>query len=88
MSARIDLRAFRSFGLPSSIEVGGETVGDCLEALTKQLPQMQKMLFNKEGKLNGYVEILVNGTSVYPQDLMYQVKDGDVITALAVLGGG
>jgi len=88
MSARIDLRAFASFGVPSSTEVRGETVGNCLEALTKQLPQMQKILFDKEGRLNGYVEILVNGTSVYPHDLMYPVKNGDVITALAVLGGG
>ena len=88
MSVRIDLHAFLNFGAPSSVEVEGETVQNCLETMTKRLPQMQKILFDQEGKLHGYVEILVNGTSIYPYALAYRVRDGDVITALAVLGGG
>ena len=88
MSVRIDLQAFLSCGVPTSLEVEGKSVGECIEMLVRCFPQMGKILFEKEGKLNPYVELFVNGVTVYPQNLAHQVEEGDVITALAVIGGG
>jgi len=88
MSVRIDLQAFLSHGVPASVEVEGKTVGECLEVLIERFPQMKKILFQRKGTLNGYIEIFVNGATPYPDNLMCQVKDGDVVTALTVLGGG
>jgi molybdopterin converting factor small subunit len=88
MSVRIDLQAFSSYGVPASLEVEGKSVGECLEMLIRRFPQMAKILFDEQGKLIGYVEIFVNGVAFYPHNLTYQVKEGDVIMALAVIGGG
>ena len=69
-------------------EVDGDTVGQCLNHLVKQFPGIEKELFGKDGKLLSYVNIFVNGESVYPDDLAKSAKDGDEIYIVPMVQGG
>lgn len=70
------------------VEVGGNTVGQCLEQLISRFPALKESLFAKNGKLNNVVEIYVNMKSSYPEELAKPVKDGDELHILMVLAGG
>ena len=70
------------------VEVNGDTVGQCLDHLVKQFPGIEKMLFDKNGKLRIYANIYVNKESAYPKGLAKPVKDGDELDILFIIGGG
>ncbi len=72
----------------AAVEVNGSSVGGCLEHLVKQSPDIEKMLFAKNGKLLNYVGIFVNGKDTYPDELAKPVEDGDELNILYILGGG
>ncbi len=70
------------------LEVEGETVGDCLNQVVKQFPEMKEALFDKKGRLLNVIEIYVNMESAYPDELAKKVKDGDKIHIAMMLAGG
>ena len=70
------------------VEVNGSTVGECLEHLIKQFPDIGKMLFAQNGKLLIYVGIYINGEDIYPDELAKPVKDGDELHIIYIIGGG
>jgi molybdopterin converting factor small subunit len=70
------------------VPVEGNTVGECLNHLTKQFPGMEKALFAKKDKLLNVVEVFLNHTTAYPNELIKPVKDGDEIHLLVMLAGG
>ncbi len=70
------------------VEVDGNTVGACLDNLVRQFPDMEKVLFNRKGKLVNVIEIYVNLKSAYPDELARQVKDGDNIHITLMIAGG
>ena len=70
------------------VAVEGKTVGECLNQLVKQFPGMEKALFAKKDKLLNVVEVFVNHTSAYPNELVKPVKDGDEIHLVVMLAGG
>ncbi len=70
------------------VEVNGSTVGQCLEQLVAQFPEVKKGLFGKDGKLLNYVDIYVNGESAYPEELAKPVEDGDELHLVLILAGG
>lgn len=69
-------------------EVNGSTIGECLDDLVKQFPDIKKELFDKKGRLLHYVSIWVNGEDAYPAELAKQVKDGDELYLLPLFAGG
>ena len=71
-----------------SAEVNGSTVGECLDDLVKQFPDLKQVLFDKKGKLQRYLDVYVNGASAYPEELAKPVKDGDTIQLVYFLAGG
>ena len=90
MSINISIhRTHRQFtdGL-DSVEVQGNNVGDCLEDLIRQFPDMRNALFDKKGKLLNAVEIYINQKSAYPDEMVKPVKDGDDIHITLMLAGG
>ncbi len=90
MSIKINIhRTHRQFtnGL-DIVEVDGNTVGACLDNLVRQCPGMEKVLFDKKGKLVNVVEIYVNLKSAYPNELAKQVRDGDNIHITLMIAGG
>ena len=70
------------------VEINGSTVGDCLNNLVKQSPDIKKRLFSKNGNLFENIAISVNGESAYPEQLAKTVKDGDELNILFIIGGG
>ena len=70
------------------VPVEGNTVGECLNHLTKQFPGLEKALFAKKDKLLNVVEVFVNHATAYPNELIKPVKDGDEIHLLVMLAGG
>ena len=88
MSIKVTLHPFLNDGVELQLEVDGNTVGECIKSILKQYPAMEKKMFGKNGVLKGYVEILVNGQGTTPNELAYQVKDGDSMSVLVFLSGG
>ncbi len=72
----------------ASIEVEGNTVGECLDNLVKKFPGLMKALFKEKGKLANNIEVYVNLKSAYPNELAIPVKDGDEIHLTVMLTGG
>jgi len=70
------------------VEVNGSTVGECLEQLATRFSRIRKLLFDKDGKLDMFGDIYVNGESFYPQGLARSVKDGDELYIAVLVGGG
>ncbi len=70
------------------VEVKGSTVGECLEQLTAQFPEVKKGLFDKDDKLLNYVDVYVNGESAYPEELARSVRDGDELHIVLTIAGG
>lgn len=70
------------------VAVEGSTVGECLNHLIKQFPEMEKALFAKKDKLLNNVEVFLNHASAYPNELVKPVKDGDEIHLVTMLAGG
>jgi molybdopterin converting factor small subunit len=75
-------------GDQETIEVSGNTVGECLDHLIRQFPGMKKMLFDAGGKLHNYVGIYINGEDAYPNELARPLKDSDKLDLLYIIGGG
>lgn len=70
------------------VAVEGKTVGECLNHLIKQFPGMEKALFAKKDKLLNNIEVYINHTSAYPNELIKPIKDGDEIHLVTMLAGG
>jgi len=71
-----------------TVEVNGNTVGECFYDLVQQFPGMKTRLFDKKGKFLNYVDIYVNLESSYPEELTKPVKDGDELSITIIIGGG
>lgn len=90
MSVKINIHPFFSHltNDQTVVEVNGNTVGQCLEQLVAQFPQLRKRLFEKDGSVSRLVDIYVNGESAYPEELAKPVKDGDEIHTEVIISGG
>jgi molybdopterin converting factor small subunit len=90
MSARVAMHPFfvEHVRGKEAIEVEGKDIGECLAALIKQYPPIEKKLFEKRGKLRGYLDIYVNGKSTFPDILTHPVVDGDEIRIIVFGAGG
>ncbi|MBC7347323.1 MAG: MoaD/ThiS family protein [Clostridia bacterium] len=71
------------------VEVEGRRVGECLASLVRRYPALKQALFDRHGRLRGWIEIYCNDRTTYPDELDHLVADGDQlrITVLAVGGG-
>ena len=70
------------------VNVNGKTVGDCLNDLVGQFPQLETLLFDKEGELLKLLNVYVNGESAYPEELAKSVNDGDKLDIMYTIVGG
>jgi molybdopterin converting factor small subunit len=70
------------------VEISGSTVGECLDRLVEQFPDISQMLYARESELFDYVSIYVNGEFASNDESARPVKDGDELHILYILGGG
>ena len=70
------------------VEAEGSTVGEVLEALFAQYPDLKDQILNKDGRLKRHLDVFVNDESSYPQELNKRVRDGDHVTVIMMIAGG
>ena len=88
MSIKTTIHPFLNDGKELQLEVDGNTVGECIRSIVQQYPAMEKKMFDKKGKIKGYVEVLINDHGIGREELAYAVKDGDSMTIIVYLSGG
>lgn len=71
-----------------TVEVDGNTVGQCLDRLVERFPGMREALFHRKGNLLPQIEIYLNMESAYPDELKKPVQTGDEIHITVMLAGG
>jgi molybdopterin converting factor small subunit len=71
-----------------TVEVAGNTTGECFNSLVNKYPEIKKMLFNEDGKLHSYIGIYINKEDVSSGGLSSPVRDGDTVHITYTIGGG
>lgn len=72
----------------SVVEVKGRTVGECLDALVQQHPQISPLLFDETGKLLEKIFISVNLESTGREALTTPIKETDSLYLILIVAGG
>jgi adenylyltransferase/sulfurtransferase len=76
-------------GKKSVIEVSARTVGEALNELITQHPDLRKHLFSDEGKLRSFVNVYLNDEDIrYLNKDATPVKDTDAISIVPSVAGG
>src|SRR3954470_14092153 len=76
-------------GKQASVEVQGTTVGEAMNALVAQHPELRKHLYTEDGKLRAFVNLYVNDEDIrYLQKEATALKDGDNILIVPSIAGG
>ena len=72
-----------------TIAVDGGTVGEALDALTRQYPNLRQHLFADDGQLRSFVNVYLNDEDVrYLQYVQTPVRDSDKISIVPSVAGG
>jgi len=69
-------------------EVNGHTVGECIDAIVAAYPRIKEELYDKEGNFSPYIDILIDGRSVYKQGLSQPIAPGSQLSLLLIVDGG
>jgi len=81
------LRQFTS--KQDSVSASGATVGEVLNNLTSQFPDLRKQIFNDEGKLRSFVNVYLNDEDIrYLSKSETPTKDGDTVSLVPSIAGG
>jgi adenylyltransferase/sulfurtransferase len=76
-------------GKQAAVEVQGTTVGEAMNSLVSQHPDLRKHLYTDEGKLRAFVNLYVNDEDIrYLQKEATELKDGDNISIVPSIAGG
>ena len=76
-------------GKQAAVEVQGGTVGEAMDSLVAQHPDLRKHLYTEEGKLRAFVNLYVNDEDIrYLQKEATALKDGDNISIVPSIAGG
>jgi sulfur-carrier protein adenylyltransferase/sulfurtransferase len=76
-------------GNQAAVEVQGTTVGEVLDGLTAEFPDLRKHLFDAGGKLRSFVNVFVNDEDVrYQQQENTPIKEGDEVSIIPSIAGG
>lgn len=72
-----------------SVQVSGATVGEALQQLTTEYPNLRKNLFNEQGKLRSFVNVYVNDEDIrHLEKSETPVEDGATISIVPSIAGG
>ncbi len=71
-------------------DVNGTTVGECLNDLIQQFPDIKSMLFYEPGGLDECIAVCVNREvlTAWDEPMRRLVVDGDEISLLVMAAGG
>ncbi len=72
-----------------SVEVNAGTVGDALQHLTSQHPDLRKHLFTDDGRLRAFVNVYLNDEDIrYLGKEQTPVKESDTLSIVPSIAGG
>ena len=63
-----------------TVEVNGNTVGECLDNLANQYPELKTVMYTEDGELASFIAVYINGNDAYPDGLSKPVKDDDELS--------
>jgi molybdopterin converting factor small subunit len=72
----------------NQVLVRGGTVGECLNDLVRQYPDIEPVLFDKNGHLHSIVFVSVNMSSVNPEKLDREINEKDELFIILIIAGG
>jgi adenylyltransferase/sulfurtransferase len=76
-------------GKQSTVEVKGATVGEAMNDLVAQHPELRRHLYGEDGKLRAFVNLYLNDEDIrYLQKEATAVKEGDDISIVPSIAGG
>lgn len=76
-------------GGDTSVAVEGSTVGEVLNQLTTNHPDVKGQLLNSDGTLHRFLNVYVNDDDVrYLDQLDTKVVEGDTVSILPAVAGG
>ena len=70
------------------VDVEGDTVLECLQALEAEFPGFLPQVLDPEGRVHRFVQLFVNGDEIARSALDTPVRPGDRIEVLAAIAGG
>ena len=72
-----------------AVTAPGGTVGEVLNSLTTQYPDLRKQIFTDEGKLRSFVNVYLNDEDIrYLNKVATEAKEGDTISLVPSIAGG
>jgi adenylyltransferase/sulfurtransferase len=73
-----------------AVQVQAQTVGQALDALTVQHPDLKKHLYSDEGKLRAFVNVYLNDEDVryLPEKEATSVTEADSLSIIPSIAGG
>ncbi len=81
------LRAFTSGS--DTVEVGGATVGEAIDALEATHPGIKSKLCDDSGKVRRFVNIFANDEDIrFLDDLNTELGEGDEVSIIPAIAGG
>ena len=76
-------------GKHATVEVAGKNVGEALDGLIAQHPELKRHLYTDDGGLRAFVNVYVNDEDMrYLQKEATALKDGDTISIVPSIAGG
>jgi molybdopterin converting factor small subunit len=76
-------------GGPTKVKMNASTVREAISHMETQYGGVENRLFDKDGKLQGHLNIYRNGKDIrFLNDLETPLDDGDDLTIFAAVGGG
>jgi adenylyltransferase/sulfurtransferase len=76
-------------GKQSTVDVKGSTVGEAMNDLLAQHPDLRRHLYADDGKLRAFVNLYVNDEYIrYLQKEATAIKEGDNISIVPSIAGG
>src|SRR5579872_4648929 len=76
-------------GKRDSVNATGATVGEVLNALTNEFPDLRKQIFNDEGKLRSFVNVYLNDEDIrYLSKVDTAAHEGDTVSLVPSIAGG
>lgn len=73
----------------SIVKAEGKTVGEVLDWLTKNYPELKERLMDENGELRRFINIYLNDEDIrFLQNLSTPLNDGDQISIIPAIAGG
>lgn len=72
-----------------SLELDGNSVGEVLERLREQFPELGRRLYRDDTQLNRFINVFLNDEDIrFLEDLQTPIAEGDELSLVPAVAGG